>query len=246
MARHVIVTGGSRGLGLALVEGLLEDGYRVSTCSRSATEEVERLAQDPRYVGRFLWLPCSVGKADEVDRFVQQSVSWAAQDGVFGLINCAGVAADGVLATFPHVGIAQILEVNLLGPLQVTRAVLRVQLRTRHGGRIINVSSIVGSRGYSGLAVYSASKAGLDGMTRALAREVGRLGITVNSIAPGYLPTGMSSSLNEQQLEQIIRRTPLGRLCTTEDILAVVRFLLGDSASFITGQTILVDGGMSC
>ncbi len=123
---------------------------------------------------------------------------------------------------------------------------LRILLENRAGGRIVNISSIIGSRGYTGLAAYSASKAGLDGLTRALAREVGRRGITVNSVAPGYLRTDMSAALSGEQLNQIIRRTPLLRLGTVADITPAVKFLLGDEARFITGHTLMIDGGISC
>jgi len=122
---------------------------------------------------------------------------------------------------------------------------LRHLLTRSGGGRIVNISSIIGLRGYTGLAAYSASKAGLDGMTRALAREVGRRGITVNSVAPGYLDTEMSERLEQRQRQQIINRTPQGRLGTVGDVVPVIRFLLGAEAGFVTGQTIVVDGGAS-
>lgn len=254
--KHVIVTGGSRGLGAAMVKGLLADGYRVSTCSRSKTEAIEQMHSDPEFSSRFYWGHCSVGNAEEVERFVREAMTWSAEDGIYGLINNAGIAQAGILATFPNVESEKILTVNLLGCIYVTRAVAQYLLRitsatepggsTKRGGRIINVSSIIGTRGYNGLAAYSASKAGMDGLTRALARELGRRNITVNSIAPGYVRTEMSSTLDEAQLNQIVHRTPLGRLPTERDILGVVRFLLSEAASMITGQTILVDGGISC
>jgi 3-oxoacyl-[acyl-carrier protein] reductase len=146
----------------------------------------------------------------------------------------------------PEVEIDRILRTNLSGALQITRAFLRVLLSQNTEGRVVNISSIVGSRGYSGLAAYSASKAGLDGMTRALAREVGRRGITVNSIAPGYIQTDMSASLSADQLAQIAKRTPMRRLASYADIFPLLLFLLSDGARFLTGQTIMVDGGMSC
>jgi 3-oxoacyl-[acyl-carrier protein] reductase len=114
------------------------------------------------------------------------------------------------------------------------------------GGRIINISSIIGSRGYNGLSVYSATKAGLDGVTRSLARELGQRQITVNSVAPGYMQTDMSSGLGEDRLKQIVRRTPMNKLAVIEDIIPLVKFLLSESAGMITGQTIMVDGGISC
>ena len=229
-----------------MVEGLLTDGYRVSTCSRSKSEVIERLAAHPEFASRLYWGPCSIGEAEEVDRFVQDAITWAGEAGVYGLINNAGIAQAGILASFPNVESEKILKTNLFGAIQMARAVTQYLLRQTAGGRIINISSIIGTRGYNGLAAYSASKAGLDGLTRALARELGCRQITVNSVAPGYIRTEMSSTLNEAQLAQIVNRTPLGRLATENDILGAVRFLLSDAASMITGQTLIVDGGISC
>jgi len=243
--RHVIVTGGSRGLGAAMIEGLLADGYRVSTCSRSKSENIERLLAHPDYGRRFFWGSCQVGEAEQVDAFVRSAVAWAGDDGLYGLVNNAGIAQAGILASFPNVESEKILKINLLGAIQMARAAADHLLKQR-GGRIINISSIIGSRGYNGLAAYSASKAGMDGLTRALARELGRRQITVNSVAPGYVKTEMSSTLNTGQIAQILHRTPLGRLASEQDVLAVVRFLLSDGAAMVTGQTILVDGGVSC
>ena len=182
---------------------------------------------------------------------------WLAQDeqaegcrllkfGFYGLVNNAGIAKEGILATFPNVESTRILNVNLIAALRMARRALQVLLTRPGAGRIVNISSIIALRGYTGLAAYSASKAGLDGLTRALAREVGRREITVNSVNPGYLLTDMSASLEQQQRTQIIRRTPLGRLGTVEDVSPVVRFLLSDDAGYITGQSIAVDGGISC
>ena len=239
--KHVIVTGGSRGLGEAMVRSLLEKGYRVSACSRSRSPFVEELEKDASLRCRFFWHACSVGQ-----RFVRASAEWAGEDGIYGLINNAGVAKAGILATFPDVESERIIQVNLIGAIQMARAVSGVMLQRGKPGRIINISSIIGSRGYNGLSAYSASKAGMDGLTRALARELGRRAITVNSIAPGYIRTEMSSTLDDQQLDQIVRRTPLGRLASAEDIVGLVNFLLSSEASMLTGQTITVDGGVSC
>jgi 3-oxoacyl-[acyl-carrier protein] reductase len=244
--RHVIVSGGSKGLGEAIVRAALAFGYRVSTCSRSRTCFVAEMSAHPEYGERFYWSACDIGVADDVDRFVKEAVAWAGDDGLYGLVNNAAVAMAGILATFPNVESERILQVNLLGAIQMSRAVSQVLLRHNGGGRIINVSSIIGTRGYNGLAAYSASKAGLDGLTRALARELGRRQITVNSVAPGYLRTDMSSTLSAGQLAQIVNRTPLGRLATADDVVALVMFLLGEHAAFITGQIINVDGGITC
>jgi len=245
MPRHVIVTGGSRGLGAAMIEGLLADGYRVSTCSRSRSDSIARLLEHPEYGSRFYWGQCEVGDADQVDAFVNAAVEWAGEDGLWGAVNNAGIARTGILASFPNRETEKIIQINLFGAIQVARAASEHMLRGDKGGRIINISSIIGSRGYNGMSAYSASKAGMDGLTRSLARELGRRAITVNSVAPGYVLTEMSSVLTPVQLNQIVNRTPLGRLADDSDVTNLVRFLLGDGARMITGQTILVDGGVS-
>ena len=244
--RTVIVTGGSRGLGLAIVNNLIQSGYRVATCSRKPSPELEALTKKHQSTDRFFWKSCAIGDADQEEAFVDAVSDWTKTTPIHGLVNNAGIATEGVLATFPNRDTEQIFGVNLIGSLRMARLVMRILLRQAGTGRIINISSIVGSRGYSGLAAYAATKAGLDGMTRALAREVGRRGITVNSIAPGFLETELSGSLNEKQQQQIIRRTPLKRLGTVDDITPIIRFLLSQDADFVTGQTWTVDGGLTC
>lgn len=243
--KTVLVTGGSRGLGLAIVRALLDGGYSVVTCSRNTSTALQALLEEARWKEQLKWMPFEVGK-DGAEDFAEAAAEWAAQRGSFyGLVNNAGIAREGVLATFPVVEIERTLQVNLSGALQMARACLRILLRQETGGRIINISSIIGTRGYSGLAAYSASKAGMDGMSRALAREVGRRSITVNSIAPGYLKTELSSTLSEEQLAQIAKRTPMRRLGTVDDVCPILLFLLSEGARFITGQTICIDGGLS-
>jgi 3-oxoacyl-[acyl-carrier protein] reductase len=160
------------------------------------------------------------------------------------LVNNAGVARDGVLALFRDEDIDQVIDLNLRATIHITRLVARRML-TQHSGRIVNISSIVGLSGYRGLSVYSATKAALDGFTRAMARELGSKGITVNSVAPGYLRTEMSHGLDEAQLVQISRRTPAGRLGEPEDVAAAVRFLVSSEAGFISGHVLVVDGGLT-
>lgn len=240
----VIVTGGARGLGLGLVEDLLAQGYAVATCSRKTNPRVEEIArQEPE---RFFWRACQIGVEAEEETFFNAVVDWLGERALYGLVNNAGVAGEGILATYPAVDIERILDVNLVGALRLSRLFLRVMLSRNWKGRLINITSIIGSRGYTGLAAYAASKAGLDGATRALAREVGRREITVNSVAPGYLETEMSASLGDAQRQQIVRRTPLGRLGTVADVVPLVRFLLSEEARFMTGQTLIVDGGITC
>jgi len=244
--RTVLVTGGSRGLGLATVRNLLADGYRVGTCSRSLTTPLRKLLTEHEACRSLYWGQCEIGDEASEQKYFDEFIEWSGKKSFYGLVNNAGIAKEGILATFPNVESARILNVNLMASLRMARHALRVFLTRSGPGRIINISSIIALRGYTGLAAYSASKAGLDGLTRALAREVGRRGITVNSVNPGYLLTDMSASLEREQRAQILRRTPLGRLGTVDDIYPVVHFLLSNEAGYITGQSIAVDGGISC
>jgi 3-oxoacyl-[acyl-carrier protein] reductase len=237
--RHVIISGGSRGLGQALVEDLLKHGYRVSAFARKPTRFTESQAANPN----FFFFEADVTDRDKLTEFV------AAADkkfGVpFGLVNCAGVAVDGVLASMPEDRIEQVIAINIAGALYLTRRVLRRMLLSKAGGSIINISSIIGIRGYAGLSAYAATKGGMDAMTRALSRELGDRRIRVNSVAPGYLETEMTHGLDDHQRGQIVRRTPLGRLGTPTDVAGPVRFLLSDDSAFMTGQVLVVDGGIT-
>jgi 3-oxoacyl-[acyl-carrier protein] reductase len=242
--RLVIVTGGTRGLGLGIIRDLLLADYAVATCSRKLSQDLQGLLD--QYEGRLRWVAAEMGNAGSESEFMASAVAWADGRELYGLVNNAAIAGEGILATYPNVEVERIVQVNLVGTLRLTRWFVRTLLTRNTAGRIINISSIIGSRGYTGLVAYAASKAGLDGATRALAREVGRRGITVNSVAPGYLETDMSASLEAGQRAQIVRRTPMGRLGIVSDVTPIVRFLLSDEAGFITGQTLLVDGGISC
>jgi 3-oxoacyl-[acyl-carrier protein] reductase len=241
--RVVVVTGGSRGLGAGIVRSFLASGDRVATCSRSSTDEVRAWEADPDLAERFLFLEADLSHSDEAAAFVRAVAKrWGHID---VLVNNAGVARDGVLGLFGEHDVDTVIDLNLKGTIAVTRAVVRRMLSHDDGGRIVNISSIVGLSGYRGLAVYSATKAALDGFTRALSRELGGRGITVNSVAPGYLRTEMSHGLDEAQLEQIVRRTPAGRLGEPDDIARVVQFLADPVNDYLTGQVIVVDGGLT-
>jgi len=238
--RVVIVTGGSRGLGAGIVASYLRSGDKVATCARTATEQIDSWITETG--GRFLFQPADLSSADDAKAFVDAVIArWGRID---VLVNNAGVARDGVLGLASDEDIDVLIDLNLKGTIYMTRLVSRRMLANRSGS-IVNISSIVGRSGYRGLAVYSATKAALDGFTRAMARELGSRGITVNSVAPGYLRTEMSHGLDEQQLEQIVRRTPAGRLGEPEDIARAVQFLTDPANSYLTGQVLVVDGGLT-
>jgi 3-oxoacyl-[acyl-carrier protein] reductase len=222
----VLVTGTSKGVGKAIALRLHEAGHSVVGCSRSeADAPFEHIAGiDFRDSKTFDRLFPVLGGCD-------------------GLVNNVGIAFDGLLATQGEKSIGDVLQVNLINTLVLTKHYVRRRLDK--GGAIVNISSIIGIRGYAGFVAYSASKAGLDGATRALAREIGPKNFRVNSVLPGYVRTDMSAALDEAQLSQIARRTPLGRLASVDDISPVVEFLLGPNAQFITGQSIVVDGGIT-
>lgn len=241
--RVVIVTGGSRGLGAGLVESFLASGDRVATCARSATPQTDAWTSDRATADRFLFQTADLANAADAKRFVAAVIErWGRVD---VLVNNAGVARDGILGLVPDDDIDAVVDLNLKGTIYVTRLVSRRML-ARGRGNIVNVSSIVGRSGYRGLSVYSATKAALDGFTRALARELGSRGIIVNGVAPGYLRTEMSHGLDEAQLGQIVRRTPAGRLGEPADIARAVQFLTDPANTYLTGQVIVVDGGLTC
>jgi 3-oxoacyl-[acyl-carrier protein] reductase len=241
--RVALITGGSKGLGAGLVEAFLLAGYAVETCSRSKTDAVRAWEDDPATADRFHFTAADVSDRGDAERFVKEAAARRGQVDV--LVNNAGVARDGVLALFADDDVDQVVDLNLKGTIYVTRAASRVMLAQRSGS-IVNISSIVGLSGYRGLSVYAATKAALDGFTRSLARELGSRGITVNSVAPGYLRTEMSHGLDEQQMVQITRRTPMGRLGDPADVARAILFLTDPANRYVTGQTLVVDGGLTC
>jgi 3-oxoacyl-[acyl-carrier protein] reductase len=238
--RTVLISGGSKGLGAALVAYFLSRGHRVATFSRSPTDQVESWRAE--YPDRLFYDSLSLTDKAAVKGFVDKV------QGLFGdtevLVNNAGIARSGLLPLFSDKDVDTVVDLNLKGTFYISHLVSRPML-SLGWGRIINISSIVGLSGYRGLSVYGASKAGLDGFTRALARELGPRNITVNSVAPGFLSTEMNEELDDRQIRQIVNRTPMGRLGTTQDVAELVGFLASPAAGFITGQVIPVDGGIT-
>ena len=240
-SRHVVlVSGGSRGLGLAVVEALLGQGHKVAAFSRQATTSTERLATDNK--NSFAFMIGDLGDPEGFPHLVRETEDRLGP--ITALVNNAGIVHEALLGRQSIEAIDRLIDINLRGTLLLTRQAIRGMM-VRQCGRIVNISSIVSISGYRGTAVYSATKGGIDAMTRALARELGGRNITVNSVAPGYMKTELTANMDPSQLGQIVRRTPLGRPGRVEDAVGVVLFLLSDAASFISGQTIVVDGGLS-
>lgn len=240
--KTVLVTGGSRGLGLAIVKDLLASGYAVGTCSRQLSEPLQALIEQNPSV---FWKQCAVGDEAEEESFFGDFINWSGGAAYYGLVNNAGIAGVGLLHALPNSQFTRVIEVNLLAAARLAKLSLQQFLNRSGPARIVNISSVVAVQGATGLSAYSVSKAGMDGMTRSLAREVGRRRITVNSVNPGYLETDMTAGLDEAERERIIRRTPVRRIGKVEDVVPLVRFLLSPDAAFITGQSIRVDGGIS-
>ncbi len=240
--RNVIVTGGSRGLGLGIVRRLTGAGYRAIAIARKESTQltVAREEADRANPGSLHFVPFDLAEIAEIPQLVKAVRKEVGA--IYGLVNNAAVGFDGVLATMPTAQIEQLVRVNTLAPIVLTKYVVRAML-AEGGGRIVNVASIVGFTGYSGLSVYGATKASLLGFTRSLAREVGRLGVTVNAVAPGFLDTEMTQGLDDEHRQQIARRSALRRLPDLADVADAVAFLLGDTAKSITGTVLTVDAG---
>ena len=237
MSDLVIVTGASRGLGLAICRQLLAAQYKVLALSRSETDELKQLKQD------YPALEFAPVDLSDINQLPALCAEWIKRFGrPYALINNAAVGYDGVLATMHNSEINSLLTLNIEAPILLSKYLLRPMLLNRRG-RIINISSIIARTGFNGLSVYAASKAALEGFSKSLAREVGKAGITVNCVAPGYMQTEMTQSLQGDKLESIKKRSPLGRLATPDDAAAAVLFLLSEQAAAITGTVITVDAG---
>jgi len=237
-----LVSGGSRGLGAELVSGFLDRRYGVATLSRTKTAFIANLLRAGKRRD-FHWRAVDGRDHEALCAFVKEVSERLGRVDV--LVNNAGMATEGILPTMRSCDIVEAIEVNLTAALVLAQACSRLMLR-QGSGCIVNISSVHAIRGHSGVAVYSATKAALDGLTRSLARELGPRKIRVNSVAPGYFDSDMVSDMPKDQKERIARRTPLGRLARIDEVASAVHFLSSDQASFITGQTLVVDGGITC
>ena len=240
--RNVIVTGGSRGLGLAMARVIAASGHQVIALARRDSTELAAAARAAEAAGHgaIRFRACDLAEIGEIPALVKRLHEEFGA--LHALVNNAGLGSSGILATMRDAEIERLVRLNLLSPMVLTKYVVRAMM-TSGGNRIVNVSSIVASTGYSGLAAYSATKAALIGFTRSLARELGRLDITVNAIAPGFVETEMTHELNPGQRTQIARRSALHRMAEPDDIANAVAYFLSDAARNITGTVLTVDAG---
>jgi 3-oxoacyl-[acyl-carrier protein] reductase len=239
--RNVLITGGSRGIGLTIARRLAAAGYQAIAVARRESEELRvAKAELSKSEGRLQFHACDLSAVDQIPAFVKTVRD--EYGAIYGLVNNAGIGTEGLLATMHNSQIEALIRLNVLSPVILTKYVVR-HMMADGKGRIVNISSIIASTGYNGLAVYGATKAASVGFTRSLAREVGKVGITVNAIAPGFIDTELTQSLSEQQRERIAGRSALRRLAEPDDVARMVEYLLGDGGRNITGSVFTIDAG---
>jgi 3-oxoacyl-[acyl-carrier protein] reductase len=240
--RKVIVTGGSRGLGLGIVRRLVCEGYGAIAVARQMSDQLASTIEqaEASRPGSLDFLPFDLSDVQEIPNLVKKVRKDFGP--IYGLVNNAAQGSDGALALMHTAQIERLIRVNTLSPIVLTKYVVR-HMMADGGGRVVNVASIVGFTGYSGLSVYSATKASLIGFTRSLAREVGPRGVNVNAVAPGFLDTEMTQGLDGEGRAKVARRSALGRFPEVDDVADAVEFLLGPKAKSITGTVLTVDAG---
>jgi len=234
----VLITGASRGIGLAIAQRLAASGYTAIALARTQGEALTAAIEQAN--GAISFVPFDLTDLDAIPDLARDLK--ARFGAIWGLVNNAGLGLDGLLSNTHNSQIEAVIKLNVTAPIVLTKYVVRGMM-TGGGGRIVNMSSIIGSTGYSGLAVYGATKASMIGFTKSLAREVGRLNVTVNAIAPGFIDTEMTAGLGEDGREQVIRRSALRRLAEVDDVAAMVDFLMSDGGKNITGAVLTIDAG---
>jgi 3-oxoacyl-[acyl-carrier protein] reductase len=240
--RVALVTGGSRGIGRAIATALARAGASVVVNYRGNQAAAdETVAAIVGAEGRAVAIQADVSQPADVDRLFKETIDRLGKIDI--LVNNAGITRDNLLLRMKDEDFDAVLDTNLRGLFLCTRAALRPMTRARYG-RIINITSVVGLMGNPGQANYAAAKAGIIGFTKSVAREMASRSITANAIAPGYIETELTGVLDEKLRGAILEAVPLGRLGTPEDVAGLVCFLASDAASYITGQTLTVDGGM--
>ncbi|UPK34942.1 SDR family NAD(P)-dependent oxidoreductase [Bradyrhizobium sp. 186] len=235
---NILVTGGSRGIGLAIGKRLAGAGYSVIAAARRESDELKAAIAGSE--GRLHFRACDLAVIDAIPAFAK--LVREEFGAIYGLVNNAGLGTEGLLATMHNSEIEALVQLNVLSPIILTKYVAR-QMMADGAGRIINISSIIATTGYNGLSVYGATKAAATGFTRSLAREVGKLGITVNAIAPGFIDTELTHNLSDEGRKRIAGRSALRRLPDTDDVARMVEYLLGDGGRNVTGTVFTIDAG---
>lgn len=237
-----LITGGSRGIGAAVAQALATAGAAIAVCARNGEAAAATASAIAAHGGQALGVAADVSRAEDAERLVKACLERFGRLDI--LVNNAGITRDGLVLRMKDGDWSDVLAVNLNGAFYCARAALRAILKQKQSGRIINIGSVVGSMGNAGQANYVTSKAGLIGLTKALAREVAARGVTVNLVAPGFIETDMTTNLPDAVKETYRGQIPLGRFGTAADVAAAVAFLASDEAAYITGQVIHVNGGM--
>ncbi|MBI2882698.1 MAG: 3-oxoacyl-[acyl-carrier-protein] reductase [Candidatus Methylomirabilis oxyfera] len=236
-----VVTGGSRGIGRAIALGLSARGAKVAICARNPEAAQKVVAEMEAAGAEGMAVAADISREAEAEGLIQAGIKRFGRLDI--LINNAGITKDGLLIRMKEEDWDMVLDVNLKGAFFTTRAALRPMLRAQ-SGRIVNISSVAGTMGIPGQANYSASKAGLIGFTKAVAKEVASRSITVNAVAPGFIETEMTAVLSEDRKKSYLGQIPMGRFGAAEEVAALVSFLVSEAASYITGQVITIDGGL--
>lgn len=241
--KTAVVTGGSRGLGRAICLELAKGGANVVLCyAGNEAAAGETVAACEALGAKALAVRCDVAKADEVKALMDAAVQAFGQIDI--LVNNAGITRDGLLMMMKETDFDAVINANLKGTFLCMKAVSRLMMKQRYG-RIVNLSSVVGLRGNAGQVNYAASKAGVIGMTKSLAKELASRGVTVNAVAPGFIDTDMTAAMPQAAREATLASIPMGRMGAPEDVAKAVAFLASDQAAYVTGQVLAVDGGMA-
>lgn len=242
MDKCALITGATRGIGKQIAITLAKQGYNIALNYRKENEELENTKKEIEKIGvQILAVKGDVANFEDCENFVKQVIERFGQIDV--LVNNAGITKDMLLMRMKKEDFEQVIDTNLVGTFNVTKNVVPYMMKAR-SGRIINISSVVGISGNAGQTNYSASKAGIIGFTKSLAKEIASRNILVNAVAPGFIETNMTDVLKDDVKQKIAKNIPLKRMGTAQDVANVVKFLASDDSSYITGQVINVDGGM--
>ena len=242
MSKVAFITGATRGIGKAIALELAKEGYNIALNYRTENEALENLTKEISEIGVECYpVQGDVSKAEDSERMTKEIIEHFEQIDV--LVNNAGITKDNLILRMKEEEFTDVINVNLVGTFNITKNVIKYMTKKRYG-KIINLSSVVGISGNAGQSNYAASKAGIIGFTKSIAKELASRNITANAVAPGFIQTDMTNVLKDEIKEAIEGTIPLKRLGTAEDVAKVVKFLASDESSYITGQVINVDGGM--